>query len=169
MSVSWRRGTCSWRPSISSCLNIRWSPLFVAPSSLSHSLVLSEECTFGHVNRFFFFGIGQSVECTCPRSSSLSVSSTPWLKVWISFSFFRVGLSAPEWLWQQLISADVVRPDWMYLTSNSHCVFTPIFYLEWTHWNVYLFFILYFGFPGGASGKEHPYQRRRHKRHGFYP
>lgn len=35
--------------------------------ALCHSLALSEECTLGHVDYFFFFGSGQSVESTHPR------------------------------------------------------------------------------------------------------
>ena len=30
-------------------------------------------------------------------------------------------------------------------------------------------FIALVGFPGGTSGKQHAYQCRRHKRHGFNP
>ena len=32
-----------------------------------------------------------------------------------------------------------------------------------------LLFMLRMGFPGGASGKEHIFQCKRHKRHGFSP
>lgn len=35
--------------------------------ALCHSLALSEECTLGHVDYFFFFGSGQRVESTHPR------------------------------------------------------------------------------------------------------
>lgn len=93
--------------------------------------------TFEHSDYFFFFGIGQSVESTCPRYwiRLTSVCSSILSSVF-EFYFhlrFRVRHYAPKWSWHQLIGASKLTIPDIQFTVSFQALFCAY---EGIHWRV---------------------------------